>query len=209
MYVHTSCPVVKSHAAHSCVCTYVRTVHVYTYVVACLLRYAAAHLTSWDLQRRQKIKLTCATLRHTTLTWCYLLWLRGSRFQTCRTTSAILEHLASVFNTSSEQLAKTYVAWPINKGALAAKTCVCVCVGGGGGGCVRACVRACASVGGDVDLVWSSLCKCAPASRNRCCARAAQHRQPRRRAPSAARSSGQVTACLQRRSFGRRRPQFG
>ena len=103
----------------------------YTYVVACLLRYAAAHLTSWDLQRRQKIKLTCATLRHTTLTWCYLLWLRGSRFQTCRTTSAILEHLASVFNTSSEQLAKTYVAWPINKGALAAKTCVCVCVGGG------------------------------------------------------------------------------
>ena len=133
----------KSHAAHSCVCvgTYVRTVHVYTYVVACLLRYAAAHLTSWDLQRRQKIKLTCATLRHTTLTWCYLLWLRGSRFQTCRTTSAILEHLASVFNTSSEQLAKTYVAWPINKGALAAKTCVCVCVGGGGG--VRDCVRAC------------------------------------------------------------------
>ena len=82
---------------------------------------------------------------------------------------------------------------------------VCVCVGGG----VTACVRACASVGGDVDLVWSSLCKCAPASRNRCCARAAQHRQPRRRAPSAARSSGQVTACLQRRSFGRRRPQFG
>ncbi len=56
MEIQTSCPVVKLHAApfvvnttYHMVLNTLPTHYTCTFVVACLLRYAAAHLTSWDL----------------------------------------------------------------------------------------------------------------------------------------------------------------
>ena len=63
----------------------------------------------WTTERAKQIKLSGLALRHSRMTYDYLMWLLGRMYKHCRTQDEVLAAIAEKYGTSVEQLRKTYL----------------------------------------------------------------------------------------------------